>query len=145
MKKAFISGLVALSLTAFVRAEAQEVKSVGIILQGGPWYAVVDGLKAGLQQLNLQEGKHFRLQIHDTAGDLKAVEEAARNLEQEKVNLIVSIATSVSIATKKATTNIPIVFCAGTDPVAIGLVESVARPGGRVTGVHFLKVRTHKQ
>ncbi len=137
MKRLFISILIGLSLTA-MRAEGQEPKSVGVILQGGPWYAVVDGLKAGLQQLDFEEGKHFSLQVRDTLGDLKAVEVAARSLERDKVSLIVSVATSVSLATQKATTNIPLVFCAGTDPVAIGLVESISRPGGRITGVHFL-------
>ena len=42
----------------------------------------------------------------------------------------------VTIAAKRATTDIPIVFCAGTDPVVLGLVESFAKPGGRLTGVY---------
>ena len=108
-------GLVA-SLT---RADSQEPKPavVGVILQGGPWYAVVDGLKAGLEQLNLQEGKHLSLHVRDTQGDLKAVEEAARSFEREKASLIVTIADSVSLVAQKATSDIPLVFCGGTDSV----------------------------
>ncbi len=64
-------------------------------------------------------------------------EEAARNLEKEKVNLIYTTQTSVTLATKRATADIPIVFCAGADPVELGLVESFARPGGRLTGVFY--------
>jgi putative ABC transport system substrate-binding protein len=69
-------------------------------------------------------------------GRSKAAEEAAPNLEQEKVNLIYTTQTSVSIAAKRATVEIPIVFRAGAEPVALGLVESWAKPGGRFTGVY---------
>jgi putative ABC transport system substrate-binding protein len=52
--------------------------------------------------------------------------------------VILPIATSVALATKRATEAVPIVFAAGSDPVAFGLVDSIARPGGRLTGVHFI-------
>jgi len=76
------------------------------------------------------------LAIRDTKGDLKAAEEAARNLEREKVDLIYTTQTSVTIAAKRVTADIPIVFCAGADPVDLGLVETFAHPGGRLTGVY---------
>ena len=122
------------------RLEAQqtEIPRLGVISQGGPWSAVVDRLRAGLRERRLVEGKQFALDVRDAAGDLKAVEEAARSLEREKGALIYTVATSVTVATRRATASIPIVFCAGTDPVTIGLVESFAKPGGRLTGVHFL-------
>jgi ABC-type uncharacterized transport system substrate-binding protein len=63
--------------------------------------------------MGFAEGKQFVLDIRDTRGDLIAVEEAARDLEQQKVNLIYTVATSVSLAAKRATKNIPIVFAAG--------------------------------
>ena len=121
-------------------AEAGQAKlyRVGVILHGGPWYQVVDGLRDGLKELGLEEGKHFAMEIRDAKGDLKAVEKAARDLEREKVNLLYAINTSVTITVRRATADIPIVFCAGTDPVAMGLVDSFAKPGGRLTGVHFL-------
>src|SRR5437870_9280244 len=119
-------------------AEAQQPKvyRVGVLLPGVAWYEIIDGLRVGLKELGLEEGKQFVLEIRDTKGDLKAAEEAARNLEQEKVNLIYTTRTSVTIAAKRATADIPIVFCAGTDPVVLGLVESFAKPGGRLTGVY---------
>jgi putative ABC transport system substrate-binding protein len=118
---------------------AQEFKgpTVGVILQGGPWYAVLDGLRAGLKQLGLLEGEQFILDIHDTQGDLKAVEGAANTLERQKVKLIYTVATSVSLAAKHATQNIPIVFVTGTDPTAVQLVETIPRPGDRLSGVYF--------
>jgi putative tryptophan/tyrosine transport system substrate-binding protein len=120
-------------------AEAQQPKAarIGVLLQGGAWYEAVDGLRAGLKELKLEEGKHFVLEIRDSKGDLKAVEEEARHLEREKVKILFAVASSVIVAAKKATSEVPIVFI-GSDPVAAGLVESFAKPGGRLTGVHFL-------
>jgi len=121
-----------------VNAGAQDSKAhkIGVILQGGPWYVVVEGLRDGLKDLGLVEAKHFVLEIRDTKGDLKAVEKAAKELEQAKVSLIYTAATSVSLATQKVTERTPIVFVAGTNPVTVKLVESIRAPGGRITGVH---------
>src|SRR6266705_6320296 len=125
-------------LTTAPLADAQQPKvyRVGVLLAGEAWYEIVDGLRVGLRELGLEEGKQFILEIRDTKADLKAAEEVARNLEQEKVNLIYTTRTSVTIAAKRATVDIPIVFSAGTDPVILGLVESFAKPGGRLTGVY---------
>jgi putative ABC transport system substrate-binding protein len=95
-------------------------------------------MRDGLGELGFKEGKQFVMDIRDTKGDLNAVNEAARDLERDKVNLLYTVATSVTIRARQATTDTPIVFCAGTDPVSLGLVDSFARPGGRLTGVHFL-------
>jgi putative ABC transport system substrate-binding protein len=65
------------------------------------------------------------------------VGEAAKEFERGKVSLLYAFPTSVATAAKRATTQIPIVFAAGSDPVARGLVESFPRPGGRVTGVYY--------
>jgi putative ABC transport system substrate-binding protein len=130
--------LLTVLLIAAPLAEAQQPKvyRVGVLLPGEAWYEIIDGLRVGLKELGLEEGKQFVLEIRDTKADLKAAEEVARNLEQEKVNLIYTTRTSVTIAAKRATVDIPIVFSAGTDPVVLGLVESFAKPGGRLTGVY---------
>jgi len=108
---------------------------VGIIHFSGHHHVVVDGLRQGLRELGLEEGKHIVLDIREIKGDPKAVEEAARDLERGKVELIYTVTTQVTIAAKRATAQTPIVFFAGTDPVMVGLVESLAKPGGRLTGV----------
>ena len=122
------------------RAAAQQagkVFRVGVIHQGGPSSdRTIDGLREGLKALGLEEGKHVVLDIRDTKGDLTAVEAAAKTLEQEKIDLIVVIGTSATLAVKRATARVPIVFRVGTDPVVVGLVESFAKPGGRLTGIY---------
>src|SRR6266496_4505240 len=120
-------------------AAAQQPKlyRIGVILPGGPLYETVEGLRYGMKELGLQEGKQFTLEIRDTKGDPKIAEEAARNFEREKFNLLYVIANSVVAAAKSATVNIPIVFSVGSDPVASGLVTDFATPGGRLTGVHY--------
>jgi len=130
----------ALSLVPLRVAEAQQPKSyrIGVIMPGGPFYEAVSGLRNGLKELGLEEGKQFTLIIQDTKGDTTLAGDAARNLEREKVDLLYALPSSVIAAAKAATQQTPIVFGIGTDPVVMGLVDSFAKPGGRLTGVHFL-------
>jgi putative ABC transport system substrate-binding protein len=122
-----VTGL--LASTVFASAQAAPPPQIGVILQGGPWYSMVDGLKAGLKELKLDDGQHFALVIRDTRGDLNAVAEAARDFESAKVRLIFTASTSVSVAAHRATATTAIVFGAGTDPVSVGLVQSLRMPG----------------
>jgi putative ABC transport system substrate-binding protein len=141
MKKRLVSlPLAALLLVGGlpVQAQQQKVYRIGVLFPGGPLSETIDGLRKGLKELGFEEGKQFTLAIRDTKGDAKAAADAARTFEQEKVNLIYAMASSVIVAAKEATQNIPIVFSIGTDPVAMGLVSDFAKPGGRLTGVHFL-------
>jgi putative tryptophan/tyrosine transport system substrate-binding protein len=133
-----ISGVCALLLALSFPVEAQQTKvyRIGVLLPGETWYEVVEGLRAGLKQLALEEGKQYSLAIRDWKGDAKAAEAAARNFEQERVDLIYATSTNSTIAARRATVDIPIVFCAGTDPVVLGLVDSFAKPGGRLTGIY---------
>jgi putative ABC transport system substrate-binding protein len=134
-----LTGVVILALFAApfaVEAQQARVYRIGVILQGGPYSAAIDGLRDGLRELGLEEGKQFALHVHDIKGDLKSVAAAAPRLEEQRVDLIYVLATSVTLAAKRATKSVPIVFYVGTDPVAVGLVESIRKPGGRLTGIH---------
>src|SRR5262245_29607389 len=126
-----------LSLCPLVYAQQAKVYRVGVIHQGGPYKAIVDGLRDGLRQLGYEEGKQILLEIRDTKSEPKLVEEAARIFERERVNLIYAVTTLVAAAVKNVTSQIPIVFSVGTDPVGTGLVESFGKPGGRLTGVQY--------
>jgi len=127
-----------LLITDSVEAQPTKVFRVGVIHQGGPYKAVVNGLQDGLRQLGLEEGKQFSLDIRDSKGDLKAVEEAAKVFEKDRVNLIFVVTTSAVTPVKQVTSQIPIVFAVGSDPVGSGFVQSFAKPGGRLTGVQYL-------
>jgi ABC-type uncharacterized transport system substrate-binding protein len=72
----------------------------------------IDGLRVELRQLALEPGKQLNLVIRETKGDAKATEKAARNLEEEKIDLIYTAATSVTLAAKRATSDTSIVFAA---------------------------------
>jgi putative ABC transport system substrate-binding protein len=137
-RRAFLGTLAGGLLASPLAAEAQQARvyRVGVVLQGGPYSGAVDGLRKGLAELGLEEGKQLILHVRDGKGDLKAVEQAAGDLEREKVDLIFAVASTVTLAVKRATKTVPIVFYAGTDPVAVGLVESFRKPGGRLTGVY---------
>ncbi len=140
-RRAFLGalGLLAAPLAAApVEAQPTRVYRVGVLILGGTYSRTLEGLRDGLRELGLEEGTHFTLHVRDVKGDLKSVETAARSLEQDKVDLIYSVATSVTLVAKRATKSVPIVFYAGSDPVAAGLVESLPKPGGRLTGIHGL-------
>ena len=139
MRKLVAICLASLTLAFVHPAHAQQAKyRVGVILEGGPFHAAVDGLKDGLKELGFQEGKDYVLEIRDLKGDRNAAEETAKRLEQGKVDLIYVVGSSVAIPAKRGTSQVPIVFAMGSDPVVAGLIESFANPGGRLTGVHYL-------
>ena len=121
-------------------AMAQPAKPhrIGILHPGGSQYETIDGLRQGLQELGLSEGKQVQLDIRDVKGDASAAETEAAALEKENVALIYALTTPVITKAKAATDKVSIVFCIGSDPVTGKLVDSFAKPGGRLTGVHYL-------
>ena len=123
----------ALALARSSRTQAAEAKRVGVLIQGGPHHAGVAGLREGLKLAGLQD---VVLDVRNGGGDLAMLEGAATDLERKGVDLLVAFSTSVSVGAKRATNAVPLVFAAGSDPVAFGLVESIPRPGGRSTGLH---------
>ncbi|MGE5306111.1 MAG: ABC transporter substrate-binding protein [Alphaproteobacteria bacterium] len=137
------AGLVlTLCTTLFVlntSALAQQVKyRIGVLYPGGPLSQTVDGLRAGLREVGIEDGKQVVFLVVDTKGDTKVAEEAAKNFEREKVNLVYAVGSTVIVAAKQATASVPIVFSVGSDPVALGIVKDFVKPGGRLTGVHYL-------
>lgn len=127
--------LVSAFLTPPAGAQGARVYRIGVVEQGGPYSEAIEGLREGLREGGLEEGKHYALKVTDAKGVIKVVEAAARQLEADKVDLIFAVSSSTALAVKKATSRVPIVFYAGTDPVESGLVASFRKPGGRLTGV----------
>ena len=131
--------VVLIALWSVAEPQQSKLYRIGVLVPESAWLETVNGVRAGLRELGLEQDKQFVMIIRDMKGNLKTAEEAARGLEREKVDLIYATSTNVALAAKRATTEIPIVFCAGTDPVAVGLVESFAKTGSRLTGIHFLQ------
>ena len=131
----FTLSAILFGICSFASAQQTKVYRIGVLLPGEAWYEIIAGLRDGLTQLGLHEGKNFSLLMRDWTGDAKTAEETARAFERERVDLVYTTSTNGTIAAKRST-SLPIVFCAGTDPVALGLVNSFAKPGGRLSGVY---------
>jgi putative ABC transport system substrate-binding protein len=98
----------------------------------------VEGLKAGLKALGLEEGRDVTFDVQFTRGDPRATPAAAAALARAGADLIFAAHEEPTQAAKAATQTIPIVFVSVGDPVAAGIVTAVAHPGGNVTGVSSL-------
>src|SRR5262245_3770244 len=96
---------------------------------------LVDAFRQELSKLGWVEGKNFTIEYRFAEQKPERMSELAGDLVRLKVDLIVVAGIGVALAAKKATTTIPIVMTRAGDPVALGLVASLARPGGNVTGV----------
>lgn len=118
-------------------AQPAKLYRIGVLFPGGAQYETLNGLREGLKELGLDEGKQFVFVLKDTKGETAAAEQGAKALEQENVSLICAMTTPVITIVKSATTKTPIVFTIGSDPVTGGLVDSFPKPGGRLTGVHY--------
>lgn len=106
----------------------------------GPTPAI-NGLRAGLDELGYRENRHFVLGVRFTQGNPAELGAAARDLVRHGVDIIVTAEGGNSAkAAQAATRRIPIVFMGGSDPVGIGLVQSLAHPGGNITGTADLDV-----
>ncbi|RZL89326.1 MAG: hypothetical protein EOP82_20160 [Variovorax sp.] len=134
-RRAFIGSVVAGLLAAPVDAYAQvptKISRIGILgnTEGPSW----DGLRRGLRELGYVDGRTIIMEWRWADGKTDRFPDMASELVQLKVDLIVTSSTSATAAAKKATVSIPIVMLNSSYPDKIGLVESLARPGGNITG-----------
>jgi putative ABC transport system substrate-binding protein len=132
----------ALLLAPSVRVDAQQpakVAQIGILDSGSasdPGNALGrDAFRQGLRDLGYVEGKNINIAYRYDEGRSGRLQELAEELVRLKVEIIVANNTTAAQAAKKSTTTIPVVFTTGANPVTSGLVVSLARPGGNVTGV----------
>jgi putative ABC transport system substrate-binding protein len=120
----------------FVYAQSARAPTIGVLLTGNPDPEVfLRAFRAALREIGYIEGQNFRLEIRSAEGKSSALPEKAAELVRLKVDVIVASLTPAIQAAKQATGEIPIVMAPAGDPVATGLVASLARPGGNVTGV----------
>jgi putative tryptophan/tyrosine transport system substrate-binding protein len=112
----------------------QPVKRIGYLAQitRAP---LVEAFRQGLRELGYQEGQNLAIEFRDAEGQPDRLPALAAELVQLHVDVIVTHPTNAARAAKHATTLIPIVMAGADDPVRTGLVASLARPGGNMTGV----------
>jgi putative tryptophan/tyrosine transport system substrate-binding protein len=139
--KTFVVLLVGLAFASVPQAEAQQtnrVPRIGWLVTGVPSSASslnLEAFRQGLRDFGYIEGKNIQIESRYAEGKLDRLPSLVAELVQSKVDVLIS-GTLVAIrAAKQATNTIPIVMVLSVDPVATGLVDSLARPGGNITGL----------
>jgi len=135
-KKIVVLALCAILFALCTSAEAQQSGKI-------PWIGYLAGTGSGpspafiqgLRDLGYVEGKNIAFAYRTTEGRTERNAELAAELVSLKVDILIADGTGPGLAAKKATGTIPIVLATGADPVGNGLVASLARPGGNVTGL----------
>ena len=118
------------------RAQQQTMPVIGFLSFGSPESNAVrlTGLRRGLNESGYVEGRNFVFEYRDWAGNQADLPGMAAELVHIPATVIVTVGVSATLAAKTATTSIPIVFNVASDPVQLGLVASLNRPEGNLTG-----------
>ena len=131
-----VGGLILLGGPSSAGAETPKVFKIGILTDAMvPWHSTTEGFRNGLKELGYVEGKNIIFEPRAAQGSTSRISELAAELIRLKPDLLFC----VSDACRRETKQIPIVFSQVSDPVRLGLVDSIARPGGNVTGIANLR------
>ena len=139
-RRAFIGGVVAAAALGPRAAYAQtpaKAHRVGLLMTTTPAAAahIVVAFTDGLRELGHVEGKNVHFEYRWAAGDRERFAEMASDLVRQHVDVLVASSQAAALAAQRATKTIPIVMVNASDPVEAGLVASLIRPGGNVTGL----------
>jgi putative ABC transport system substrate-binding protein len=126
-----IGGAAAWSQSARAQHPAGRVLRIGFLGATPPTPVMVSALREGLRERGYVDGQNLTIDVRSLDENPQVATELARS----GVDLIVSWATSATLAAKRATTTIPIVMISVADPVGVGVVAELAHPGGNITGM----------
>jgi putative tryptophan/tyrosine transport system substrate-binding protein len=129
----------AITAPRVLRAQQKALPIIGILgpTSPGPFAGFVAAFRQGLSETGYVKGQNVAIEYRWAEGRYDRLPALAADLVARKVDVIVAPGPPLSLAAKNATSTIPIIFMGG-DPVAEGLVDSFARPGGNLTGVTFM-------
>jgi putative ABC transport system substrate-binding protein len=132
-----MAGALAAPLASFAQQPAK-IARIGLLSpasSAGDWGIRLQAFRDGLRELGYVEGKNLQLEVRWGEGKLERLPTLAAELVQLKVDVIVAASSPSVVAASQATRTIPIVMPTSSDPVGDGLVASLARPGGNITGL----------
>jgi len=134
-----VSGFVSVALIG-APSHAQErqagkVYRIGFLRAGQPPESYLDAFQQGLRELGYVYGQNVIVEVRATDGSVDQLPRLTEELLRLKVDAILASAAPAAVAAKRATTSVPIVFVGVVDPVGLGLVPSLGRPGGSITGL----------
>jgi putative ABC transport system substrate-binding protein len=131
----------AMGLTVVARAQKSELPAIGFLnlASAAEWEPRVAAFRRGLAEGGYVDGRNVTIDFRWAEGNYDRLPALAAELVQRRVSVIVATGGGpVILAAKSATLTIPIVFTLGNDPVRLGVVASLNRPGGNITGVSIL-------
>jgi putative tryptophan/tyrosine transport system substrate-binding protein len=130
-----LSGAVAWPLVAHAQQQTAKVWRIGFLSAVSRASASYEAFVQGMRDLGYVEGKDFVIEWRSVEGKYERFPEIAAELVRLKVDVFITGVTAALPALRRATTTIPVVMAYSTDPVKNGLVASLARPGGNITGL----------